>query len=95
MLYVKCIYYMLNVYVICICYMLYVYNILVATGVASRGLDVPNVSMVINFDLPTQIDEYVHRIGRTGRAGNIGGLSMHSTYLCIQYDTCNISIHSI
>lgn len=39
---------------------------------AARGLDIPNVKHVINFDLPTDIDEYVHRIGRTGRAGNIG-----------------------
>lgn len=47
-------------------------NVLVATAVAARGLDIPNVTHVINFDLPTDIDEYVHRIGRTGRAGNTG-----------------------
>ncbi|CAF3560722.1 unnamed protein product [Adineta steineri] len=46
--------------------------ILVATSVAARGLDIPNVKHVINFDLPTDIDEYVHRIGRTGRAGMTG-----------------------
>ena len=46
--------------------------ILVATAVAARGLDISNVKYVVNFDLPTDIDEYVHRIGRTGRAGNIG-----------------------
>ncbi|KAI1391158.1 DEAD-domain-containing protein [Hypoxylon trugodes] len=49
--------------------------ILVATAVAARGLDIPNVTHVVNYDLPTDIDDYVHRIGRTGRAGNTG----HST----------------
>lgn len=48
------------------------YPILVATAVAARGLDIPNVTHVINYDLPTDIDDYVHRIGRTGRAGNTG-----------------------
>lgn len=46
--------------------------IMVATDVAARGLDIPNVTHVINFDLPNDIDDYVHRIGRTGRAGNSG-----------------------
>lgn len=46
--------------------------ILVATAVAARGLDIPNVTHVINYDLPSDIDDYVHRIGRTGRAGNTG-----------------------
>lgn len=46
--------------------------ILVATAVAARGLDIPNVKHVINYDLPNDVDEYVHRIGRTGRAGNVG-----------------------
>jgi len=40
--------------------------------VAARGLDIPHVKHVINFDLPGDIEEYVHRIGRTGRVGNLG-----------------------
>nr|CAD7412120.1 unnamed protein product [Timema poppensis] len=47
-------------------------GVLVATAVAARGLDIKNVAHVVNFDLPKSIDEYVHRIGRTGRVGNRG-----------------------
>jgi ATP-dependent RNA helicase DDX3X len=47
-------------------------NLLVASDVASRGLDIPEVSYVINFDMPNNIDVYIHRIGRTGRVGNKG-----------------------
>ncbi|RUS84001.1 hypothetical protein EGW08_008223 [Elysia chlorotica] len=46
--------------------------VLVATSVAARGLDIPEVMHVVNYDLPSSIDEYVHRIGRTGRCGNLG-----------------------
>jgi len=46
--------------------------VMVATDVAARGLDIPNVTLVVNFDMPKQIDDYVHRIGRTGRAGRKG-----------------------
>lgn len=47
-------------------------NLLVATNLASRGLDIPSISHVINFDMPENIEEYVHRIGRTGRMGRGG-----------------------
>ena len=47
-------------------------NLLVASDVAARGLDIPTVSHVFNFDLPTHAEDYVHRIGRTGRAGREG-----------------------
>ena len=47
-------------------------HILVATNVAARGLDIPDVTHVVNFDLPQAAEEYVHRIGRTGRAGREG-----------------------
>ena len=47
-------------------------QVLVATDVAARGLDVPDISHVVNFDLPKQSEDYVHRIGRTGRAGRSG-----------------------
>ncbi len=47
-------------------------NILIATDVASRGIDINNLDAVINFDIPNVPETYVHRIGRTGRAGNVG-----------------------
>lgn len=48
------------------------HTVLVTTDLASRGLDLLNVALVINYDLPKFADEYIHRIGRTGRAGNKG-----------------------
>jgi ATP-dependent RNA helicase RhlE len=47
-------------------------RVLVATDIAARGIDVDSVSHVINYDVPAQPEDYVHRIGRTGRAGNTG-----------------------
>lgn len=47
-------------------------QILVATDVAARGLDIPNVSHVINYDIPATYKDYIHRIGRTGRADKVG-----------------------
>lgn len=48
------------------------FRIVVATDVAARGLDIPHIQHVINYDLPTSPEDYVHRIGRTGRAGQLG-----------------------
>ena len=47
-------------------------KILVATDVASRGIDIQDITYVFNFDFPRNIEEYVHRVGRTGRAGKTG-----------------------
>jgi ATP-dependent RNA helicase DDX46/PRP5 len=47
-------------------------SVLVATSVAARGLDVRDLALVINYDTPNHLEEYVHRCGRTGRAGNKG-----------------------
>jgi ATP-dependent RNA helicase RhlE len=49
-----------------------VVNILIATDVSSRGIDIPNVDFVINYDLPEKVENYVHRVGRTGRASKKG-----------------------
>jgi len=48
------------------------YRVMVATDIAARGIDVKNIELVINYDLPDQLEDYVHRIGRTGRAGTSG-----------------------
>ena len=49
-----------------------IYRILVATDIAARSIDVQGIEVVINYDLPNQAEDYVHRIGRTGRAGMAG-----------------------
>ncbi|MFV9875561.1 MAG: DEAD/DEAH box helicase [Rickettsiales endosymbiont of Dermacentor nuttalli] len=57
------------------------YRILIATNIAARGLDIPHVKHVINYDVPQCSDDYIHRIGRTGRAGNDGfAISFVSPY---------------
>lgn len=47
-------------------------KIMIATSVAARGLDVPSLRLVVNYDVPSHLEDYVHRVGRTGRAGNKG-----------------------
>jgi len=55
-------------------------KVLIATDVAARGLDVKDISFVINLDFPENIESYVHRIGRTGRAGAQGTAISFVTY---------------
>ena len=57
-------------------------SILVATEVASRGLDIPSVDIIVNYDVPTQSKNYIHRVGRTARAGRAG----RAITLVTQYD---------
>lgn len=77
--------------------------LLVATAVAARGLDIPKVATVVNFDMPTEVDEYVHRIGRTGRVGNVGkAISFYDPDfdsgimgpLCTMLEKCGVELPS-
>src|SRR5262249_21164033 len=61
-------------------------KLLVASDVAARGLDIPDVSHVFNFDVPIHAEDYVHRIGRTGRAGRSG----KSFTIATKSDTKNV-----
>ncbi|KAL6526158.1 Envelope glycoprotein gp160 [Orobanche minor] len=71
-------------------------NVLVATDVAGRGIDIPDVAHVINYDMPSNIQSYTHRIGRTGRAGKTGTattlLTMNDTD--VFYDLKQMLIHN-
>ena len=55
-------------------------HLLVATDVAQRGLDIPDITYVINYDAPKLVEDYIHRIGRTGRAGAYGTSITFLTY---------------
>lgn len=72
------------------------YNVMVATDVAGRGIDIPDVAHVINYDMPGNIEMYTHRIGRTGRAGKTGTattfLTLHDTE--VFYDLKQMLIQS-
>jgi len=68
-------------------------RIMIATDVAARGLDLPNVHLIINNDMSENIDDYLHRIGRTGRAGQRGTAITfvnNSTVLTVLKDLKNI-----
>ena len=56
------------------------YRVLVATDIASRGIDVKGIELVVNYDLPTNSEDYVHRIGRTARAGRAGRAISFATF---------------
>jgi ATP-dependent RNA helicase RhlE len=55
------------------------YQILIATDIAARGIDVSGIALVVNYDMPANSEDYVHRIGRTGRAGKAGHAISYAT----------------
>ena len=59
------------------------YRVLVATDIAARGIDVDGISHVINYDIPQYAEDYIHRIGRTGRAGDTGALFNSRRRRCV------------
>ena len=63
-------------------------DLLIATNVAARGLDIPEITHVVNYDVPQNVEEYVHRIGRTGRAGRAGkAITFVSEWDISEFDT--------
>ena len=60
--------------------------ILVCTDVASRGLDIPHVDVVLNYDVPTHSKDYVHRVGRTARAGKVSCF-LNKKIFCVKMST--------
>ena len=71
-------------------------NILIATDVASRGLDIDNVEFIINYDMPQDSDTYIHRIGRTARAGKSGmSLSLINSQTQLEYLYENFSNYNL
>lgn len=71
-------------------------NILIATDVASRGLDIDNVEFIINYDMPQDSDTYIHRIGRTARAGKSGmSLSLINSQTQLEYLFENFSQYNL
>ena len=71
-------------------------NLLIATDVASRGLDIENVEYVINYDIPENFDSYIHRIGRTARAGKNGlSLSLINTQKQLDFFKENLKNYNL
>ena len=68
------------------------YRILIATDVAARGLDIPHIKHVINYDLPQNPEDYIHRIGRTARAGAEGEAL---SFLSPTYDQLHLKLGNL